>query len=133
MTIMTPTLLDDLGILTDVKTAAWELTDTMPINIDFGGSPGACPPIIEKRPRFHQLLPPLSPHILASPNIFDNSTPVTGPYLLLVFEDENGDCNHDDDKTEPGVDDEQTDVDVARRFSVDDESSNISAARIGNV
>jgi len=34
------------------------------IGVDFGGNPGTCPPIIEKRLCFHQLLPPLPPIFL---------------------------------------------------------------------
>jgi len=42
-----------------------------------GGTGSTFPPIIDKRLRFHQLLPPFVTHtILVSSNIFDKSTPV---------------------------------------------------------
>src|SRR6218665_1689347 len=41
------------------------------------GSPGTCPPIIEKCPCIYHFLPYFSPNILVcSPNVFDKSTPV---------------------------------------------------------
>ena len=40
------------------------------IGIDFGGSPGTCPPIIEKCLCFHQLVSPLEPQIFGSPRYF---------------------------------------------------------------
>src|SRR6218665_1851246 len=51
------------------------------IGVDLGGSPGTCPPIIEKRPCIYHFYH-LSPSILVfPPNIFDKSTPV----LIFIF------------------------------------------------
>src|SRR6218665_3323810 len=45
------------------------------VGIDFGGSPGMCLQIIEKRLLFHQILPLLAPNnLVAPPNSLDKST-----------------------------------------------------------
>src|SRR6218665_3797461 len=47
------------------------------IGVDFGGSLGTCPPIIENCPCIYHFLPPFHPSILVCPpNIFDKSTPL---------------------------------------------------------
>jgi len=52
------------------------------IGIDFGRQPGRMPPIIEKRPCFHQLLSPFSPQYFGlPPNIFHKSTPVVVVFM----------------------------------------------------
>src|SRR6218665_314857 len=53
------------------------------IGADIGGSPDACPPIIERPQSFHQLLQPFPPIYWFAPNIFDKSKPV-GLYTVCV-------------------------------------------------
>src|SRR6218665_1273529 len=52
------------------------------IGVDLGGSPGTCPPIIEKRTCIYHFFH-LSPNILVCPlNIFDKSMPVCGKFPI---------------------------------------------------
>jgi len=37
------------------------------IDVDFGGSPGTCPPIIEKHPCIYHFLPPSAPQYIGFP------------------------------------------------------------------